>query len=66
MTGGVHEHMRAWQPEEDLTILRLLGVSVPKVVSAQVGLASRSRYQARVPLSPPAGKHRPRRRRCSQ
>ena len=27
---------------------------MPKVVSAQVGLASRSRYQARVPLSPPA------------
>ncbi|EOD40229.1 hypothetical protein EMIHUDRAFT_446796 [Emiliania huxleyi CCMP1516] len=25
MTGGVHEHMRAWEPEEDLTILRLLG-----------------------------------------
>ncbi|EOD07964.1 hypothetical protein EMIHUDRAFT_217991 [Emiliania huxleyi CCMP1516] len=30
MTGGVHEHMRAWEPEEDRTILRLLGELGPK------------------------------------
>jgi len=30
MTGGVHEHMRAWEPEEDNTIIRLLGEMGPK------------------------------------
>jgi len=30
MTGGVHEHMRAWEPEEDQTIIRLLGELGPK------------------------------------
>eukprot|EP00310_Coccolithus_braarudii_P012212 CAMPEP_0183346098 /NCGR_PEP_ID=MMETSP0164_2-20130417/11309_1 /TAXON_ID=221442 /ORGANISM="Coccolithus pelagicus ssp braarudi, Strain PLY182g" /LENGTH=319 /DNA_ID=CAMNT_0025517317 /DNA_START=302 /DNA_END=1261 /DNA_ORIENTATION=- len=30
MTGGVHEHMRAWDPEEDNIIITLLGQLGPK------------------------------------
>jgi hypothetical protein len=30
MTGGVHEHMRAWEPEEDNTIIRCLEELGPK------------------------------------
>ena len=30
MPGGVHEHMRAWEPEEDQLIIRLLNELGPK------------------------------------
>lgn len=30
MTGGVHEHMRAWEPEEDTIIIHLIGELGPK------------------------------------